>query len=76
MARQMLEAAPAGGAADMTSQVRELVVMLLPTGACTIDRAAQHLGVDRRTIHRHLAGEGQTFSRIVEAVRASSPNAT
>jgi AraC-like DNA-binding protein len=44
-------------------------VMLLPTGACTIDRAAQHLGIDRRTIHRHLAREDQTFSRIVEAVR-------
>ena len=58
MARQMLEAAPASGAADMTSQVRELVVMLLPTGACTIDRAAQHLGIDRRTIHRHLAARG------------------
>ncbi len=69
MARQMLETAPAGSAADMTSQVRELVVMLLPTGTCTIDRAAQHLGVDRRTIHRHLAREKQTFSRIVEAVR-------
>jgi AraC-like DNA-binding protein len=69
MARQLLQAAPTSAAYDMTSQVRELVVMLLPTGTCTIDRAAQHLGIDRRTIHRHLAAEGQTFSRIVETIR-------
>ena len=53
----------------MSAQVRELVVTLLGTGACTIDRVAQHLGVDRRTIHRQLASEGETFSRIVDAVR-------
>ena len=43
--------------------------MLLGSGTCTIDRVAQHLGVDRRTIHRRLASEGQTFSGIVDAVR-------
>ena len=55
--------------ADMTARVRELVVGLLGTGRCTIDVAAQHLGVSRRTIHRHLAQEGRTFSDIVDAVR-------
>ena len=59
----------AGSADDMSSSVRELVVMLLGTGPCTIDRVAQHLGVDRRTIHRRLAREGQTFSAIVDTVR-------
>ncbi len=54
---------------DMTTQVRELVVMLLGTGTCTIDVAAQHLGVTRRTIHRHLAQEERTFSDIVDGVR-------
>ena len=63
LARQMLEANPASKPPNMTIQVRELVVMLLGTGTCTIDRVAQHLGVDRRTIHRHLANEGKTFSR-------------
>ena len=51
------------------AQVRELVVMLLGTGTCTIDRVAQHLGVDRRTVHRRLANEGETFSGLVDAVR-------
>ena len=53
----------------MSSQVRELVVMLLGSGSCTIDRVAQHLGIDRRTIHRRLVSEGQTFSGIVDTVR-------
>jgi AraC-like DNA-binding protein len=44
-------------------------VMLLGTGTCTIDRIAQHMGIDRRTIHRRLAREGETFSGLVEAVR-------
>jgi AraC-like DNA-binding protein len=69
LARRMFEADPISGEPDMTHRVRELIVKLLGTGTCTIDRAAQHLGVDRRTIHRRLAREGQTFSGLVEAVR-------
>jgi AraC-like DNA-binding protein len=53
----------------VTAEVRELVVILLSTGTCSIDRAAQHLGIDRRTVHRRLGREGQTFSGIVDAVR-------
>ena len=68
-AQGLLEASYAGKPPDMTAQVRQLVVTLLGTGQCTIDLAAQTLGVNRRTIHRHLAEEGQTFSRIVDAVR-------
>jgi len=30
---------------------------------------AQHLGVDRRTVHRRLESEGQAFSAIVDTVR-------
>ena len=65
----MLEANPASKAADMSTRLRELIVMLLGTGTCTIDRVAQHLGIDRRTIHRRLASEGATFSGLAEAVR-------
>jgi AraC-like DNA-binding protein len=68
MARQMLEAGTSR-TPDTIARVRELVVMLIGTGTCTIDRVAQHLGVDRRTIHRRLAREGETFSGLVEAVR-------
>ena len=69
LARQMLESAAGTQAPDMGTQVRDIVVMLLGTGACSLERVAQHLGADRRTIHRHLVREGETFSGIVDALR-------
>ena len=69
LARQMLDAYPKPSSDEMTAQVRQLVVSLLSTGACTIEVVAQHLGVDRRTVHRRLAQEGETFSQIVAGVR-------
>ncbi len=68
-ARQLIETTAGGETAATAQQVRELVVALLGTGRCTIAQIAQHLGVDRRTVHRHLASEGETFSAIVDAVR-------
>jgi AraC-like DNA-binding protein len=69
LARQMLEAGPGTEATGTAAQVRELVVTMLGTAPCTLELVAQHLGVDRRTVHRHLASEQQTFSAIVDAVR-------
>lgn len=69
-ARQMLEASLHGGNGKrVTNDVRQLVFVLLPAGHCTIELVAQHLGVDRRSVHRQLAKEGETFSGIVEAAR-------
>ena len=69
-ARKLLEAgSDDADAADMSAQVRELIVTLLGTGRCTIELVAQHLGVDRRTIHRQLASEGQSYSALIDAVR-------
>ncbi len=45
LARQMLDAYPKPSSNEMTAQVRQLVVSLLSTGACTIEVVAQHLGV-------------------------------
>jgi AraC-like DNA-binding protein len=70
LARKLLDAEPGGSARmSMKAQVRDVVVMLLGTGGLSVDRAAQHLGIDRRTIHRRLVRESETFSGIVEAVR-------
>jgi AraC-like DNA-binding protein len=69
LARQMLEATIPDDPAGTAAEARELVVTLVGTGSCTLKRAAQHLGVDPRTIQRHLASEGESFSGIVEAVR-------
>ena len=68
-AQGLVDANYASNLKDMSAKVRELVVKLLSTGQCTIDVTAQHLGVNRRTIHRHLAENGQTFSDIVDSVR-------
>jgi AraC-like DNA-binding protein len=69
LARAMLESRSDSTAAPLTGEVRDLVVLLLGTGTCTVQRAAESLGVDRRTVHRHLAREGETFSGVVESVR-------
>jgi AraC-like DNA-binding protein len=60
--------APAQHAA-MSARVHEQVVLLLGTSRCSIDVVAQHLGVDRRTVHRRLATESSSYSAIVDQVR-------
>ena len=54
----------------LSDKVRELIWVLLPSGRCSIEQVAQRLGVDRRTVHRRLASEGETFSAILDAVRS------
>ena len=56
---------------DIDGKVRELIVALLPTGRCSLDRVAEHLGCDRRTVHRRLACRGTTFSEILDQQRAA-----
>jgi len=63
-----LERGAAG--ATMVERVRQLVVLLLPHGHCRVEAVAHHLGVDRRTVARHLAAEGTSFSAVLEGVRA------
>ena len=68
-ARELLASlAPRG--ATTASQVRDLVEMLLPARRCGADQVARSLGMDRRTLHRRLAATGDTFTSIVDAVRA------
>jgi AraC-like DNA-binding protein len=58
-----------GRGVELADKVGELIVALLPEGACSVERVAQHLGMDRRTLHRRLSAEGTTFSRILDATR-------
>jgi AraC-like DNA-binding protein len=51
-------------------KVQELIIALLPTGRCSLDRVAQHLGCDGRTAQRRLAECGKSFSEILDAQRA------
>ncbi|WP_223544928.1 AraC family transcriptional regulator [Pseudomonas sp. A-B-19] len=55
---------------EPTQRVRQIVKMLLPSGLCSVDAVAQHLGMHRRTLNRHLATEGESVTTIINAVRA------
>lgn len=69
-ARQFLDSLATPEEPTLTTRVRELVELLLPTGRCSIDQVARSLGVDRRTVHRHLAKSGLTFTAVLDATRA------
>lgn len=66
-------AAEAGARPRKTGdQVRNLILALLPAGDCTVERVCRHLGMDRRTLHRRLAAEGEpTFTELLQAARVS-----
>ena len=51
-------------------EVQQLIMALLPTGRCSADQIAMHLGVDRRTVHRRLVAHGTTFMQLLDEVRA------
>jgi AraC-like DNA-binding protein len=55
--------------ASFRHRVRQLIVLLLPRGLCRVDVVAQHLGVDRRTVHRKLDAEATSFSALLDAER-------
>ncbi|MFC5608110.1 AraC family transcriptional regulator [Variovorax soli] len=59
----------ARGATCTRDRVRELAMVLLPIGRCSIDQVAMHLGVHRSTLHRQLVDEGSGFGEILEQVR-------
>jgi AraC-like DNA-binding protein len=67
--KQYLEPLLALVNATANDKVRQLVYELLSSGRCSVDRIASSVGMDRRTLHRHLACNGETFSSIVDAAR-------
>jgi AraC-like DNA-binding protein len=68
-ARAYLERSVGAAPQDAAQAVRRLIVALLPGGRCTVEVVAQHLGVDRRTVHRRLQAQGETFSGLMRTVR-------
>lgn len=72
MARQVaifLERMTEGRSVSLRDKVGDLIVALLPDGVCSVERVAQHMGMDRRTLHRRLQAEGVTFSAILDLTR-------
>lgn len=66
----MLRALLGASRGAVGDRVKEIVEVLLPTGRCSVAEVASTLRVDRRTLHRHLAAEGTTFTQIVDTTRA------
>jgi AraC-like DNA-binding protein len=69
-ARRLLDTVLPTPPATATAQVCSLVEVLLPTGRCSLAHVSRALHVPPRTLHRHLAEEGESFSAIVTDVRA------
>jgi AraC-like DNA-binding protein len=69
-ARKYLEAALRDRSESVHDSCRQLILALLPGGACSAQEVARHLRVDRRTLHRRLAAEGLNFSSLLDQVRS------
>jgi AraC-like DNA-binding protein len=68
-AQQLLASIASPRVTGTADRVRETMEVLLPLGRCSMDLIARTLGVDRRTLHRHLATEGETFSGLLHETR-------
>ena len=53
----------------VTDRATALVEELLPTGRCSLERVARTAGLQSRTLQRHLAGDGKSFSELLDEVR-------
>lgn len=53
------------------AHVERVLPQLLPHGKATTSEVARRIGLSRRTLSRSLAGEGVTFRRILEELRAT-----
>lgn len=69
-ARRFLDQALSRSSSNTFDAARQLVVALLPGSRCTADQVAQHLAMNRRTLHRHLQAHGETFSSMMQSVRS------
>ncbi len=68
-ARQLLDASAKPQRATILEDVRRTTLLLLPSGHCSIELVAEHLGVACRTVQRGLAEKGQSFSSVVMEIR-------
>jgi AraC-like DNA-binding protein len=70
-ARRYLQSIATPWDRTQVDHVRELIETLLPTGRCSADQVARSLGVDRRTMHRHLSNASETYSSVLNSVRVA-----
>ncbi|KWR86643.1 AraC family transcriptional regulator [Cupriavidus sp. IDO] len=68
--QQLIDESCVSQQATMLEDVRRTILLLLPSGRCNVEQVAEHLGVVCRTVQRRLADQGQSFSSIVNEIRA------
>ncbi len=68
--KRYLEPLLAQGGLPIGEQVRQLVTEMLASQRASADQVASRLNTNRRTLHRQLARDGESFSSILNAVRA------
>lgn len=55
--------------ATVRDRVRAALLEALPAGESSMDQIASKLGVSKRTLQRHLRGEGTSFQAVLNATR-------
>jgi AraC-like DNA-binding protein len=56
-------------AATTAERVRAVLLELLPSNSASIERAAERLGMSKRTLQRRLEDEGENFRALVNGTR-------
>jgi AraC-like DNA-binding protein len=68
-AMNLVEALPGAHDRSIVLDVRKTIHMLLPAGRISIERVAQQLGINVRTLQRQLESRDAVFSDLVTEVR-------
>lgn len=56
--------------ATTAQEVRQMILLLMPRGRCTAEQIAQLMGVNRRTLYRHLSAEGHSYPALLQSIRS------
>jgi AraC-like DNA-binding protein len=67
--RQFLDLLVGPPPATTSSQVAEVVELMLPLGRCSLSHVSQYLGIRPRALQRSLAEEDESFSSVVHTTR-------
>lgn len=54
---------------SVAEEVRQMIMLLMPRGRCTAEQMAQLMGINRRTLHRRLAAENQSYLDLLQEIR-------
>lgn len=58
------------GQVTVADEVRQMIMLLIPRGRCTAEQIAQLMGITRRTLHRRLAAENESYPDMLQTIRA------